>query len=73
MYHFILIHPHIDGSQGVTDFLDFGVVVGHSHIPMSDIAELLTELQLPGRGSCGENLLQIFLGFLRRLCVSNVT
>ena len=71
LYHFVLVHRHIDGPQCVTDFFDFDGVVGHRHIPLSDIIELLTELQLLGRGTCGENLLQNFPSLLRRLRILN--
>ena len=72
MHHFVLVHRHIDGPQGVIDFFDFGGVLGHCHFPLLNIVELLTELQLLGRGTCSENLFQIFLGFLWRLRISNV-
>ena len=72
MYHFVLVHRHIDGPQGVIDFFDFGGVLGHCHFPLLNIVELLTELQLLGRGTCSENLLQIFLGLLQCFHISNV-
>ena len=39
---------------------------------MSDIVELLSELQLSSRGTRGENLSNIFPGFLRCLHISDV-
>ena len=56
LHHLILIHHHIDEPQGLTDFLDFSGVVGHRDIPLSDIVELMAELQLPGRGTRDKNL-----------------
>ena len=44
--NFILIHGHIEGPRGVTDFLDLCGVVGHRHINLLDIVELFTKLQL---------------------------
>ena len=73
MHHFIIVHDHIDGPQGVTDFLHFRGVVSHRHIPLSNIVELLTKLQLTSRDTRGENLFQIFPGLLRRLRVSDMS
>ena len=56
MYWPVLVHRHVDGPHGITNFLDFGGVVGHRHIPLSNIVELLAKLQLSGRGIRSENL-----------------
>ena len=50
----------------------FGGGVGDHHILLSDIVELLLKLQLPGRGTCSENLFQIFPGLLWCFRISDV-
>ena len=41
LHHIILLDGHIDGGEGVVDLLDLGGVVGHRHVLLSDIAQLL--------------------------------
>ena len=72
MDHLVFVHHHVDGPQCVAVLLYFGGIVGNRHIPLSDVVQLLSELQLLGRGACRENLLQIFPGFFRRFCILDV-
>ena len=71
MYWPVLVHRHVDGPHGITNFLDFGGVVGHRHIPLSNIVELLPELQLYGRRACREDL-QVHPSFFGHLRVPDV-
>ena len=59
MYHLVFIHCHVDGPERITNLLYLGGGVGPGHIPQSDTVELLSELQLPRRGTRDENLRKI--------------
>ena len=50
---FILLDGHVDGCERVTDVLDPGCRIGHRKIFLSDIVELLPELQFPDRCALG--------------------
>ena len=59
LHHFILLNNHVDEGEGVTDILDLGCVIRHRMILLSNIAQLISELQLLGRRASGENTFQI--------------
>ena len=68
----IFLNGHVNRGKWVVDVFDSSHVVGHRHVPLSDIAQLLSELQLLGCGACGENLLQVSPSFLQRLGVPDM-
>ena len=72
LHHFILQDGHVDGGKGVTHLLDTGCVVGIRHVFLPDIAQLLPEFKLYGRGASSENLVQVRQSFFWPLCVLNV-
>ena len=59
LHHFFLLHSHVDGGERVTDLLDLGSVISYRQIFLSDIAELLPNMQLPGHCASGENPFEI--------------
>ena len=68
----VFVYRNVDGSQQITYLFDLGGVVSDQHACLSDIVELLLELQLPGCGACTKDLLQVLPNFLQRLRIVDV-
>ena len=72
MHRFSLLDVHIDGGERVACIPYFGGVVSLRHVALSHIAQLLSKLELPGYGACGENRFQISASILWRPNIPNV-
>ena len=72
MDHLVFVHYHVDGPEHITNLLYFGGVLRKRHVSLSDVVQLLPELQLKDCGTYGKNLLKIFPRLLRRFCILDV-
>ena len=73
MHHLILFDVYVDGVESVTDIFYFSHVIRHSHVFLSDVVQLLSELKLAGSRICREDSFQILPRFFRCLHITNVT
>ena len=55
--HLVFIDVYVDGAKRVTNALDFGGLVGHGHVFLSNVIQLLSELKLSSGCVGGEHFL----------------
>ena len=72
LHHLVFVDIYVDRAKRVTNTLAFGGVVRHEHVLLSNVVQLLSELKLTCRCTCGKNLLEILPRLFRRLGFSNV-
>ena len=68
LQHLILFYFHIDGPEGIADLFNVGGIINHRHIPLTDIVEVLYELQLVNCGTDVSDSPRPPLAFLCHWC-----